>query len=491
MLYGSLFAGIKGDRGFDDAGWECRWAVEIEPFCQSVIRTHYPGLPVFSDIRDCGAHNLAPVDLITAGFPCQDLSVAGKRGGLDGHRSSLFWEACRIAAELRPAWLVCENVPGLFSSRGGKDFAAILRGLGDLGCFQSIAWRVLDSRWFGVAQRRRRVFLVASARAGGAEEVLFESESGPGNLAPSAQAWQNLAGPLGGGAYGTGRRDEDDPNLAIAAPLNTQNGHCINAEDAAGNHIVAAAIAASNGHHGHSSPRGDGSDNLVAHAVSCSSVSSGYRYDPNGEDYVVATINRGGNSGGFRTEPGEHSVAAFINPRQLRNSESSNQVGIKIDASCTDALCSDGPGAVAFAENQRGELRTSSISPQLSCAGGKPGSGYPAVAFTERTRDEGRTLESQQELAYAFTNPGSGGRTHSRQVMTPAMCVRRLTPCECECLQGFPKGWTIPGGVQHGDYLPDGLDSARYRALGNAWTVQVGRWIAERILRCTHKQSSR
>lgn len=89
MTYGSLFAGIKGDKGFDDAGFECKWAVEIEPFCQAVIHTHYPALPIFDDITRCGNHNLEPVDCITAGVPCQDVSIAGKRAGLAGPSHAL------------------------------------------------------------------------------------------------------------------------------------------------------------------------------------------------------------------------------------------------------------------------------------------------------------------------------------------------------------------------------------------------------------------
>jgi DNA (cytosine-5)-methyltransferase 1 len=135
-----------------------------------------------------------------------------------------------------------------------------------------------------------------------------------------------------------------------------------------------------------------------------------------------------------------------------------------------------GQVAIAFAENQRGEVGTGDISPQLSCSGGKPGSGYSAVAFTERTRTDGRNFESQEELAYAITNPGSGGRTNTRQV-AGHFGVRRLTPTECERLQGFPDGWT---GTDHeGKAISD---SARYRMLGNAVAVPVAQWIGERIV---------
>src|SRR5258708_1853383 len=96
-------------QGFRRAGFENLWAVEKEPFCQAVIRTHFPETELFTDVRDCGKHNLRAVDVLTAGFPCQDLSVAGKRAGLEGSRSGLFWEVVRIVGELRPSWIVLEN----------------------------------------------------------------------------------------------------------------------------------------------------------------------------------------------------------------------------------------------------------------------------------------------------------------------------------------------------------------------------------------------
>jgi len=194
MTHGSLFAGIGGfDLGFERAGFRTVWQVEQDRFCQAVLKTRFPDAERLSDVRECGKHNLTAVDVITAGFPCSDLSVAGKRAGLAGSRSSLFWEAARIVGELRPSWLVLENVPGLFSSRRGEDFAALLRGLGKLGCFRSIAWRVLDSQWFGVAQRRRRVFIVCGPGTGSAEQVLFEPESGARDSQESREAGQGAS----------------------------------------------------------------------------------------------------------------------------------------------------------------------------------------------------------------------------------------------------------------------------------------------------------
>ena len=123
MTHGSLFSGIAGmDLGFERAGFETLWQVEKEPFCVAVLKTHFPKVERFGDVRNCGKRNLKPVDVITAGFPCQDLSVAGKQAGLEGSRSGLFWETARIIGELQPPWFVIENVPGFFSSNEGNDF---------------------------------------------------------------------------------------------------------------------------------------------------------------------------------------------------------------------------------------------------------------------------------------------------------------------------------------------------------------------------------
>lgn len=174
---GSLFAGIGGfDLGFERAGFKTTWACEIDQKAQSVLRLRFPDARLHDDVCQIGAHNLEPVDVVTFGSPCQDLSVAGKRAGLAGERSGLFHEATRIIRELRerhgkPDLVIWENVPGAFSSNQGRDFAAVLQALADIGA-TDLAWRVVDSRFFGVAQRRRRVFLVADFGGERAEQVL-------------------------------------------------------------------------------------------------------------------------------------------------------------------------------------------------------------------------------------------------------------------------------------------------------------------------------
>jgi DNA (cytosine-5)-methyltransferase 1 len=218
--FGSVFSGIGGfDLGFERAGWECAWQIENDPFCRRVLERHWPAVPKWGDLRAVRGAELPEVDLVCGGWPCQDLSVAGRRAGLAGARSGLFWELVRLIKELReasggtrPTTVVGENVPGLLSSDGGRDFAAVLHGLADSGCVE-VGWRVLDSRFFGVPQRRRRVFLVGRLGGPCPLEVLFEPEGVPGHPAPGGEAGAGVAYPVaagaGGSKFGSGRDSQD------------------------------------------------------------------------------------------------------------------------------------------------------------------------------------------------------------------------------------------------------------------------------------------
>lgn len=192
MRYGSLFSGIGGfDIGFDHAGMECAWQCEIDPKAREVLAKHWPNVERFEDVRTIGKHNLSPVDVICGGFPCQDVSIAGKRSGLAGERSGLWFEFARIIDELEPGYVVIENVPGLLSSQHGRDFAVILQWLVKRG--YGVAWRVIDAQYFGVAQRRRRVFVVASFGNGSCAEILFEREGVSWNSPSRTKAGENIA----------------------------------------------------------------------------------------------------------------------------------------------------------------------------------------------------------------------------------------------------------------------------------------------------------
>ena len=172
---GSLFSGIGGlDLGLEQAGWNVQWQVEINPFARSVLRRHWPDTERRVDIRT-NTNDLPGVDLICGGFPCQDVSIAGHRKGLAGSRSGLFFRCAEIIDTLKPRWILIENVPGLLSSNNGRDFAVVLHTLAEMGYWW--AYRLLDSQYFGIAQRRRRIFIIGHLGEPCPPSILLDFES--------------------------------------------------------------------------------------------------------------------------------------------------------------------------------------------------------------------------------------------------------------------------------------------------------------------------
>jgi DNA (cytosine-5)-methyltransferase 1 len=370
VTFGSLFSGIGGfDLGFERAGLVCSWQVEIDDKCRDVLTRHWPNVPKYEDVRNVGIGNLEPVDLVCGGFPCQDLSVAGQRAGLAGERSGLWFEFYRILAELKPGWVVIENVPGLLSSNGGADFAVILSGLVELG--YGVCWRVLDAQFFGVPQRRRRVFIVGSLGDGRSAQVLFEREGSAWDSPPSREAGQGFA------------RD------------------------------VAPCLAAS----------GRGTERTG---------------ESRGQDAVIPVL-----------------------AATLRSASDSPAAHGKVNGTDRATLI-----AYGVSENQRAEVRLTEYSRQITSGGGKPGQGYSAqcVAFQQDATDK-----FSEGIAPTMRGKSNGG-TRAYGV-AGAWGVRRLTPTECERLQGFPDGHTAGQS-----------DSARYRQLGNAVEVDCAEWIGKRLL---------
>ena len=199
MRFVSLFAGVGGfDLGLERSGHTCVGQVEIDKHAQSVLARHWPDVPKHNDVTTAidWADEIGltgNVDLVAGGFPCQDLSVAGKRAGLDGKRSGLFYDALAFAKAVKAKTILLENVPGLLSSNQGRDFGVLLTELADAG-YSNIEWRILNSQFFGVAQRRRRVFIVASLGTEPFRTVLAECESSAGDLKASDQAGQEVTG---------------------------------------------------------------------------------------------------------------------------------------------------------------------------------------------------------------------------------------------------------------------------------------------------------
>ena len=215
MNVGSTFSGVGGlDLGLERAGMSVLWQAEIDEWSRRVLRWHWPDTRLYNDVRDITA-DAERVDLLTGGFPCQDLSVAGRRAGLAGERSGLFHEFARLADELRPAWLLVENVVGLLSSADGRDFGVVLSTLADLG--YGLSWRVVDARYFGVPQRRRRVFVVGCFGDDGSRAVRALGAGGEGNLEAGRCSWQTAP-------RGTGNSSAAAGGLDVAHTLQTTCG---------------------------------------------------------------------------------------------------------------------------------------------------------------------------------------------------------------------------------------------------------------------------
>lgn len=178
MRVASFFAGIGGfDLGLERAGMQVIFQCEINSFAQKVLKKHWPDVPLYDDIQTLDSANIPDAEIYCGGFPCQDVSLAnqGKRKGLKGERSGLFFEFARLIEANRPQWLIIENVPGLLNSNTGRDFQVVIQTLDEFG--YGVAWRILDAKNFGTPQRRRRVFIVASYQSLRAATVLFDTET--------------------------------------------------------------------------------------------------------------------------------------------------------------------------------------------------------------------------------------------------------------------------------------------------------------------------
>ena len=262
------------------------------------------------------------VDLICAGVPCQDWSVAGKRAGLSGTRSSLVYQFARILYELRPTWFLFENVPGLLSAHDGRDFAEVLR-LFMVKCGYGIQWRVLDSQFFGVAQRRRRLFIVGRFGKPCPPEILFEPEGGAGDFAQSEEARPDVARAVDDGIASFGWAKSPSQTMRIDerttdALQSSPNGYpavafCLR-EDPGGigqGHNTTYAIQDVRG----------GTRDKTNHGQGIGIREAGPMYTLGAVEQhaVAAALNSGGNNGGFRTEPGEHLVSSPSNSHGMRS----------------------------------------------------------------------------------------------------------------------------------------------------------------------------
>lgn len=527
LTLGSLFDGSGGfPLGGMLAGITPLWASEIELFAVRVTTKRLPQMNHYGDVSSLNGAELPPVDIITFGNPCQDMSIAGKRSGLDGSRSSLFYEAVRIIKEMRcatngkyPRFCVWENVPGAFSSNKGEDFRCVLESLcrvkdesvsvprcekwanaGEiLADGFSLAWRVLDAQYWGVPQRRKRIYLVADFDGECAGKVLFESESVSGYSAESFRAWQRTAAAAESGsgaagaagfctehsanARGIGYEEETSPTLrAGTVPAAVYENH---SQDTRYTELrgIAPTVSSTYGTGGNNQP-------FVVEDTRCFDV----RFTSEGtknarqncyETETSRTIDTGGNApdsnqGGVAVvygicSDGSNSMKSSNPHSGIYHAEtartldgnggnpSCNQGGIavvSVQGSMIGRADKNGPQgsgvnedisftlnatdrhAVAFSQDSYTKYSENDKCGALRAAGGMYGGGSETLVYS--TSKNSYHTEAEENLANTLV---ASDYKDPPTVNSPEYIVRRLTPTECSRLQGFPDWWCADLGT--------------------------------------------
>lgn len=500
LTLGSLFDGSGGfPLGGLISGITPVWASEIEPFPIRVTTKRLPFIKHYGDISYMDGSKIEPVDIITFGSPCQDLSIAGKRDGLDGKRSSLFYEAIRIIKEMRcatdgkkPRYIVWENVPGAFSSNKGEDFRCVLEGICHIkdetlsvpkidkwkqagtivGDHFSLAWRVLDAQYWGVPQRRKRIFLVADFAGGGAGEILFKSEGLSGYSKKSIRSWQGTASNFADSTGETGTiclndqgGERMDVTTDITCTLRAKSNHppCIMDSAVFDNHgkdtrftgpiDVAPTISATYGTGGNNQPfvvensktydvrfTSEGTVNARSNVYESDTArtidTSGNAPDSNqGGIAVVESYGLQGSMIGRADKNGpqgdgvneelsftlntvdKHAVVYAIDRESFNCGQNyARNLGITEDG-INSTLKAQGPSAVA--------------TPTYSSS--------KASFFTDAKEELANTLVATDYKDPPLINDNDG----------IDYTVRRLTPTECARLQGFPDWWCSDLGIEN------------------------------------------
>ena len=540
MTLGSLFDGSGGfPLGGLLAGITPVWASEIEPFPIRVTTKRLPFMKHYGDISTLDGGKIEPVDIITFGSPCQDMSVAGRRDGLDGSRSSLFYEAIRIIKEMRyatngkyPRYIVWENVPGAFSSNGGEDFKAVLEAVIDVAepntqvpmpeknrwpyadCYMgdgwSVAYRVLDAQFWGVPQRRKRIYLVADFAGGRAFDILFKSEGLSGYSAEGFRSWQRTAGSAA------------DRTGTASLCLNDQGGQPLTSRMGTGGNNVPLVLKIRSG------CEGGGKGPLIqtdkSATLSCNNDQT--LFEPCSWDggQISPTLTKQ-NAGGGQRMPDKDNFNCVLQPvtgpllasgyEKIGTQEAANGMYViqpfgicskdsnamkssnphsgiyeadtsrTIDTSGGNPACNQGGIAVvAFAQNQRDEVRD--LGEKSACLSAEPGMKQQTYVLQGNmigrkdengsqgsgvNEDVSFTLDATDRHAVAYGidraafNQGQNAKfgfaveTDVQPTIVAkgpgavaqdeaGYTVRRLTPTECARLQGFPDWWCADLGTE-------------------------------------------
>ena len=541
MKYVSIFSGIEAATvAWHPLGWEPLAFSEIDPFPSTVLQHHYPDIPNLGDITKIDwSPYVGAADIVVGGSPCQSFSVAGKREGLAG-ASGLMFEYIRAVRELRPRWFVWENVPGAFTSERGEAYRQLLSEMDALG--YGLAWRVLDAQFFGVAQRRERVFLVGSLGTMRCAEVLFERESLSWNHQSSRQKRQALTEEA---QERVGEADHDSgclnpgetqsrrvyPASGVYPTLSTREKSGQNQESVFtqfGDDVAGTLTSRYD-----SSPCVDRGANVVVDerdkVFLCQTAQTGSNGKLVKQDDVMNTLDRTNSTAvaaldfnptdarlryanddvsqtlTARARTGGNQVPLVqVQPLVFNPNAGINEKGggFALSEDVTPTLKTDHNPAVAFASNQRDEVRELEVAGALAAQPGIKQQTYicradgQANAMTSVDMAPTLTSHAKKDPPLIYPAEDSIGEdaliqrdmsatlsTHNTQTLITggrekrSLTVRRLTPRECERLQGFPDDYTdIP--YRNKEHAPDG---PRYKALGNSMAVPVMRWIGERI----------
>jgi DNA (cytosine-5)-methyltransferase 1 len=437
----SLFSGVGGfDMGLENAGMETVFQCEWDKHANSILHRHWPDVPKWDDVSTLtGKHiltNAPTVDVVAWGSPCQDLSVAGKRAGLEGGRSGLFHEGIRIIKELQeesngqyPRISIWENVVGALNSNGGADFGVILNEMAEAGALV-IEWAVLDAQYFGVPQRRRRVFVIAIFDPVLAERspspLLPVSESLPGHLAKGKQKRQSPTSKTSEsiGASSSDNQLTDEQSYAESSFAQFKEGDV-------------AALKASGG------VLGGGSETLIVGALTVSDLTKQVTNEIVSKNLLQV-------------------VEPFVKSSQAQNSEMGTGDGN------TPMLAFD----TQFGSNAN---VTEDIAPTLKSSQQSPSVAYSIREDAKANNFSATELDHANSLSALRPSPQS----HHAQmfIAESTMAVRRLTPLECERLMGWPD--------HHTRYKADGTEQAdthRYKQCGNGVASPVAQWIAKHLL---------
>lgn len=463
LRHASFFSGVGGlDLGFHRAGIATVSLSEIDPYASAVLAERFPEVPNLGDITKLNGEEIPNAEVWSGGFPCQDLSVAGKRAGFGGGtRSSLAFTYLDLVERRRPRWLVLENVPGLFSSNGGRDFARLIREMVELG--YGLAWRTLDARFFGVPQRRRRVFIVAArdeAFGGfGAEraaEVLLECEGLCGHIEASREAREETPRETSGDASGDrGRKGDDliDPTTHSDG-VRASNGVARRVDDR--ERVVRKS---SFGHYEETDQGGTlrakggdiggGSENLVAYQT---------RVDEKGGTFTLNEVETANSLSALW--PGDTShrsmtlIGAIQDARDLK-SKTQNGAGMSEKDIAYTLTSVDRQGvALSFPSKfgSNGDV-TEDVAQSFAHSSGAPAV-YRNAARARNPEDSETWVEGEVANTLNGFDVGDVRTTHA----------------------------IIGERGEEDELLPVGLDSHRYRCAGNGIVSNVAEWIGRRIV---------